>query len=125
MVFDYILNDKDGTEFQVKCSFLEIYKEIVHDLLDTANVNLKVRETPQRGVWVDGLSERYVSSIAEVMELLALGEKNRARASTNMNAQSSRSHSLFIITLSRKKKKHTTFFTKNSNLFNFFPSTKI
>jgi hypothetical protein len=100
-VFKFIHADRDETEFQVKCSFLEIYKEIIRDLLNPEGMNLKVRETPQRGVWVDGLSERFVGSVQEVMELLELGEKARARASTQMNAVSSRSHSLFTLTLSK------------------------
>ena len=41
----------------MKCSFLEIYKEVVRDLLNPKNDNLKVRETPAKGVWVDDLSE--------------------------------------------------------------------
>lgn len=60
---------------------------------------LRVRETPQKGVWVDGLSERFVSSMDEVMDLLEMGEKFRACSFTQMNAVSSRSHSLFTISL--------------------------
>lgn len=60
-IFKYIANDQTGCEFTIKCSFLEIYKEIVRDLLDPERVNLKVRETPTRGVWVDSLSEQVHS----------------------------------------------------------------
>jgi centromeric protein E len=48
----------EGTEFTIKCSFLEIYKEVVRDLLNPKGSNLKVRETPQRGVWVDDLTDQ-------------------------------------------------------------------
>ena len=60
-----------------------------------------------QGVWVDGLSEHYVTCEQDVYDLLALGEKYRQTSSTNMNAVSSRSHSLFILTLvsSEKTKK--------------------
>lgn len=65
-IFKYIESDSSGTEFTIKCSFLEIYKEVVRDLLDPDRVNLKVRETPSRGVWVDQLSEQ-----ARLVRLLA------------------------------------------------------
>jgi len=56
-IFRHISNDKEATEYTIKCSFLEIYKEIVNDLLVPNNKNLKIRETPSRGVWVEGLTE--------------------------------------------------------------------
>src|SRR5690242_7693605 len=56
-IFDHIHKDNDGIEFSIKCSFLEIYKEIIRDLLNPKGVNLRVRETPSRGVWVEDLSE--------------------------------------------------------------------
>jgi kinesin family protein 5 len=107
-IFDYINNDETGTEFTIKCSFLEIYKEVIHDLLNPKNTNLRVRETPSRGVWVENLSEVFVTCEQEVMDLIKLGEKFRATAATNMNAVSSRSHSLFILTLSQKARDGST-----------------
>lgn len=101
-IFDCIESDETETEYTLKCSFLEIYKEIIRDLLDPAGVNLKVRETPSRGVWVQGLSEHFVACIEDIMDLLELGEKSRATSSTKMNSVSSRSHSLFILTLTQK-----------------------
>jgi hypothetical protein len=102
-IFNYIEEDQSGIEFTIKCSFLEIYLETVRDLLDPRQHDaLKVRETPQKGVWVEGLSEHYVSAVQDVYDLLMLGEKSRATSSTNMNAVSSRSHSLFILTLTQK-----------------------
>jgi kinesin family protein 5 len=99
-IFQHIASDVVGTEYTLKCSFLEIYKEIVHDLLDPESPgNLKVRETPSRGVWVQGLSEHFVTSVEDIIDLLQTGEKSRAVSATNMNAVSSRSHSLFILTL--------------------------
>lgn len=59
-IFEFIRNDKAETEYVVKCSFLEIYKEVVRDLLNPKNDNLKVRETPAKGVWVDDLSEEVI-----------------------------------------------------------------
>jgi len=108
-IFNYIEEDQNGTEFTIKCSFLEIYLERARDLLNPrSEASLKVRETPERGVWVDGLSEHYVTCANDVYELLALGEKARATSSTSMNAVSSRSHSLFILTLIQKEQDGST-----------------
>lgn len=57
-IFNHINEDATGTEFIIKCSFLEIYKEVIRDLINPKNVNLKIRESPQKGVWVDGLTEQ-------------------------------------------------------------------
>lgn len=99
-IFQHIAADVAGTEYTLKCSFLEIYKENIHDLLDPeTGGNLRVRETPSRGVWVQGLSEHFVTSVEDIIDLLQTGEKFRAVSATRMNAVSSRSHSLFILTL--------------------------
>ena len=100
-IFQHIGADVAGTEYTLKCSFLEIYKENIHDLLDpdSGGGNLKVRETPSRGVWVQGLSEHFVTSVEDIIDLIQTGDKCRAVSATRMNAVSSRSHSLFILTL--------------------------
>ena len=51
-IFDHITKESEGTEFTIKCSFLEIYKEVVRDLFNPKNNNLRIRDTPERGVWV-------------------------------------------------------------------------
>ena len=107
-IFEHVARNPDHCEFKVTCSFLEIYKEVIKDLLNPKGVNLKVRETPTRGVWVEGLSESEVSSHMEVLRLLHQGEEHRAVASTNMNSVSSRSHSLFILTVSQKTRDGAT-----------------
>ena len=53
-IFDHIRSTQ-GIEFRVSCSFLEIYKEIVRDLLNPSKINLKVRDAPGKGVWVLGI----------------------------------------------------------------------
>jgi kinesin family protein 5 len=107
-IFEHITNDTSGAEYTIKCSFLEIYKEVIRDLLNPKGNNLKVRETPSRGVWVDELSEVFVTCEQEVLDLIKLGEKFRAVSSTQMNAVSSRSHSLFILSLTQKSRDGTT-----------------
>jgi kinesin family protein 5 len=101
-IFDHIAQDAAGTEYTIKCSFLEIYREVVRDLLSPASPALRVREAPERGVWVDGLSQVFCTSPTDIFELLRLGETARATSSTNMNAVSSRSHSLFVLELTQK-----------------------
>jgi len=79
------------------------------DLLNPASHGkLKVREHPTRGVWVDGLSEVYTTGVNEVMDLLKTGEQHRHVAATAMNSASSRSHSVFMITVHQKFKEGTT-----------------
>eukprot|EP01118_Nematostelium_gracile_P003663 TRINITY_DN14236_c0_g1_i1.p1 TRINITY_DN14236_c0_g1~~TRINITY_DN14236_c0_g1_i1.p1 ORF type:complete len:269 (-),score=69.42 TRINITY_DN14236_c0_g1_i1:265-1071(-) len=104
-MFQHIDNDDTNTEYAIKCSFLEIYKERIRDLLNPASqdaAGLKIRESPQKGVWIEGLTEEFISSEEEIEELIALGEKCRSVAYTDMNATSSRSHSVFMITIEQK-----------------------
>ena len=90
--------------FHVKVSFMEIYQEQIRDLLDPTKDNLQLHEdlTGGKGVYVQNATETSVSSQDEVLKLMALGNNNRMVASTGMNERSSRSHSIFLITLSRK-----------------------
>lgn len=101
-------NDPNFDVTEVKCSFLEIYKEKLKDLLNPNGPVLKVRESPHKGVWVDGLVAEYVTCEAEVMEIIGLGEKNRHTAATAMNEASSRSHSVFILETIQKFKDGST-----------------
>ncbi|MCO5593929.1 hypothetical protein L7F22_047948 [Adiantum nelumboides] len=78
-----------------KCSFLEIYNEQILDLLEPSTANLQLREDARRGVYVENLAEIEVKSVQDVITLLLQGAANRKVASTNMNRESSRSHSVF------------------------------
>ncbi|CAI5509982.1 unnamed protein product [Closterium sp. Naga37s-1] len=80
--------------FICTCSFLEIYNEHFYDLLDPKRCNLHIREGPN-GVYVENLTKQPVTCFAQVMELIQQGAKNRRVAGTNMNRESSRSHSVF------------------------------
>jgi hypothetical protein len=83
----------------------EIYKENIRDLLAPKSTGLKVREMPSGEVYVQNLSEEYVSSEGDILALLRAGEKNRSTASTEMNEVSSRSHSVLIVVVTQKTKK--------------------
>ncbi|CAG9330523.1 unnamed protein product [Blepharisma stoltei] len=101
LIFDYLSNAKDEAEYTLKCSMLEIYKETLKDLLGN-NTNLKIKEDPRRGIYVQGLTEMYVVCEEEMVEVLSLGESNRTVASTKMNQVSSRSHQLFMLEVNQK-----------------------
>jgi len=103
-IFKEVNNSEDTLEFILKCSYIEIYMEKVRDLLDPdhSQANLQIREDPQRGVYVSGATEKCVTSPEELLQVLAEGKCNRAIAATGMNSGSSRSHSVFIITISQR-----------------------
>ena len=88
-------------EFTLKCSMLEIYKEKLRDLLGISP-QLKIKECPRRGVYVEGITEIFVASEAELTDVIESGEKSRTVASTRMNSASSRSHQLFTIEIRQK-----------------------
>src|SRR5436305_1348511 len=101
-IFASILASPGTIEYTVRVSYMEIYMERIRDLLAPHNDNLPVHEEKNRGVYVKGLLEIYVSSIQEVYEVMRRGGASRAVASTNMNQESSRSHSIFVITITQK-----------------------
>ncbi|XP_021290851.1 kinesin-like protein KIN-12C, partial [Herrania umbratica] len=81
--------------FSCKCSFLEIYNEQITDLLEPSSTNLQLREDLKKGVYVENLMEYNVRTVDDVLKLLLQGAANRRMAATNMNSESSRSHSVF------------------------------
>ena len=101
-IFDSIERTPPSTEFVVKTSYMEIYMEKIKDLLLPHNDNLPIHEDKARGVYVKGLVEPYVGSVGEVYQILERGGASRAVAATNMNQESSRSHSIFVIEVSQK-----------------------
>lgn len=96
-IFDSIKPDPGS--FSIKISYLEVYNEQINDLLDASKTNLEIREHPEKGIFVDKLSEFIADSEARALELLALGESHRKTAETQMNLLSSRSHSVFKIVI--------------------------
>ncbi|KAH6652903.1 kinesin heavy chain [Truncatella angustata] len=88
----------------VEVSYLEIYNERVKDLLNPATKgNLKVREHPSTGPYVEDLAKLVVTSFQEIEHLMDEGNKARTVAATNMNATSSRSHAVFTLMVTQKK----------------------
>lgn len=88
----------------VEVSYLEIYNERVRDLLNPATKgNLKVREHPSTGPYVEDLAKLVVGSFQEIEHLMDEGNKARTVAATNMNETSSRSHAVFTLMLTQKR----------------------
>jgi len=80
----------------IRASYLEIYNEEIRDLLSKNPKNrLELHEKTDTGVYVRDLSYFAVKGVAEINDILKIGMKNRSIGATNMNAHSSRSHSLF------------------------------
>ncbi|XP_029376921.1 kinesin-like protein KIF11 isoform X2 [Echeneis naucrates] len=99
---------ENGTEFSVKVSLLEIYNEELFDLLspsEDVSERLQLFDDPRnkRGVVVKGLEEVTVHNKDEVYQILERGAAKRRTASTLMNAYSSRSHSVFSVTIHMKE----------------------
>uniref|UniRef100_A0AAQ5YK93 plus-end-directed kinesin ATPase n=1 Tax=Amphiprion ocellaris TaxID=80972 RepID=A0AAQ5YK93_AMPOC len=91
-------------ETQVLVSYMEIYCERVRDLLNPKNKgNLRVREHPLMGPYVEDLSKLAVTSYNDIQDLMDSGNKARTVAATNMNETSSRSHAVFNIIFTQKK----------------------
>ncbi|KAI8071186.1 kinesin heavy chain [Gilbertella persicaria] len=101
-IFDSIMAAPSNLEFTVKVSYMEIYMEKVRDLLNPTQDNLPIHEDKTHGVYVKGLLEVYVGSTEDVYEVMRNGSGNRVVSATNMNAESSRSHSIVVITITQK-----------------------
>ncbi|KAI9065179.1 kinesin heavy chain [Trametes sanguinea] len=114
-IFQSIVESDAHLEYLVKVSYMEIYLERIRDLLAPQNDNLQVHEEKSKGVYVKGLSDFYVSSAQEVYEIMRQGGAARVVSSTNMNAESSRSHSIFLITIQQRNTE--TGAQKNGNLY--------
>ncbi|XP_043713863.1 kinesin-like protein KIN-4C isoform X2 [Telopea speciosissima] len=117
---------KEPTEFLIRVSFIEIFKEEVFDLLDPSSVSyskgegaslvkpaaarlpIQIRETANGGITLSGVIEAEVRTKEEMASYLSRGSLSRATGSTNMNSQSSRSHAIFIICMEQKKNTRCT-----------------
>ena len=124
-IFDYIANAPQEVTFSLAVSYLEVYREVIRDLLDPSKVNLAVRESPTKGIYVDGATTGFVTCAEDVFQAIAVGDASRAVASTNMNAHSSRSHSLFIMKVTQKNELDGSVKSSQLNLVDLAGSEKI
>jgi len=87
-------------EFQVNAQFLELYNEDIIDLFAderTKHAQIKIREDAEKGTYMMGGTTKAVTSVEEALNCLRTGALSRTTGSTNMNAQSSRSHAIFTL----------------------------
>ncbi|XP_074916430.1 kinesin-like protein KIF1B isoform X4 [Chelonoidis abingdonii] len=97
-------NSNEEMSCSVEVSYMEIYCERVRDLLNPKNKgNLRVREHPLLGPYVEDLSKLAVTSYTDIADLMDAGNKARTVAATNMNETSSRSHAVFTIVFTQKR----------------------
>ncbi|CAN6847004.1 unnamed protein product, partial [Brassica oleracea] len=93
-----IIQETPRREFLLRVSYLEIYNEVVNDLLNPVGQNLRIREDEQ-GAFIEGIKEEVVLSPAHALSLIAAGEEHRHIGSTSFNLLSSRSHTMFTLTI--------------------------
>jgi kinesin family protein 18/19 len=103
-LFVKIKGQKNNFNYDIRVSFLEIYNEMIRDLIVVSEDVLDLREDKDKGITVAGLSEVEVESPEDVMELLFFGNQNRTQEATGANETSSRSHAILQIVVEAKDK---------------------
>jgi len=114
-IFHEIDEASEDIEFTVKVSMIEIYMERIRDLLDPKKINLQVHEDKEKGVFIGDVTETYVTEDYEVNQIMQIGNENRSIGVTDMNKQSSRSHSCFIMNVTQNNT--STFQCKTGKLY--------
>jgi chromosome segregation ATPase len=103
-IFEHIASDPKNS-YLVQVGFLQIYMEMFQDLLNPDNPNpIRMREDPEEGLYLAGLTWVPANNEAECMELLYHGDGNRNTAFTSMNSHSSRSHAVYMLKLEKRAK---------------------
>ncbi|XP_018429368.1 PREDICTED: kinesin-like protein KIF3C [Nanorana parkeri] len=101
--FDHIfthISRSQNQQYLVRASYLEIYQEEIRDLLcKDQNKKLELKENPESGVYIKDLSSFVTKNVKEIEHVMNLGNQARSVACTNMNEHSSRSHTIFVITI--------------------------
>lgn len=99
--FSHIINiveSANDKKFLVRCSYIEIYNEEIHDLLGRdVKARMDLKEYPDKGVFVKDLTMNVVKSVTEMDKWMNIGTENRSVGATVMNKDSSRSHSIFTL----------------------------
>ena len=124
-IFNYVEKADDNIDFQFKLSVLEIYKEVMYDLLTQQIGDIKIQENPETGIVIEGLSEVYLSSIDEFFEYVDLSQSNRKVAETKLNHNSSRSHCILILEVTQSFKKEKLIKKGTLNLVDLAGSEKV
>ena len=92
------INEFHDRKFFIRCSYIEIYTDLVYDLLQDQEImgqTLSINEDKKKEFFIKGATEEIITSEKDILEILNKGEENRHYASTIMNHASSRSHTIF------------------------------
>ena len=123
-IFKKIEKSDSNIDFTFKLSVIEIYKEVIYDLFTNQN-NLKIIENKEKGVYIENLSEVYLSSVEEFFNYVELSQKNRKVAETKLNHNSSRSHCIMILEVIQNYKKEKIIKKGTLNLVDLAGSEKV
>lgn len=114
LLFENINNNPQTEDANLRVSFLEIYRETIRDLIKNSSLaitgalatpgDLKLRQNPTKGVYVEGLREKFVESADEIIETIREGMNQRTVAQTSLNSVSSRSHAVLTLHITQKMK---------------------
>lgn len=124
-VFNRIETSSENIEFSVKASMCEIYNEKIKDLIDPKKNDLKIHEEKNKGIYIQHITENWCIDETEVYNLINVGNKNRSVASTLMNSESSRSHSMVTLTIIMNNTEDGSCKTGKLNLVDLAGSEKI
>ncbi|PSC70283.1 Kinesin-related 11 [Micractinium conductrix] len=96
-----LIQRTSGKEFLLRMSMMEIYNEVLNDLLDASRTNLKLREDTRKGggITIDGIREETLVSAEHALQVIAMGNEQRKTSATAFNEGSSRSHTIIRITI--------------------------
>lgn len=93
------INELSHRKYSIKISYLEIYNEVLKDLLNPSDLFLDIREDPVRGIIISELSENVIDDVEQIVELLKKGNRRRTCEPTEANLVSSRSHAILIVNI--------------------------
>ncbi|XP_039237646.1 kinesin-like protein KIF7 isoform X2 [Pipra filicauda] len=100
-----LIDENDLIDYTVRVSYLEVYKEEFRDLLqvDTASKDIQIREDDKGNIVLCGVKESEVEGLDEVLSLLEMGNTAKHTGATHINRQSSRSHTIFTVTMEQRR----------------------
>uniref|UniRef100_A0A670K2U5 Kinesin family member 7 n=1 Tax=Podarcis muralis TaxID=64176 RepID=A0A670K2U5_PODMU len=100
-----IMDENDLLDYTVRISYLEVYKEEFRDLLqvETASKDIQIREDDKGNIVLHGVKETEVEGLDEVLSLLEMGNMAKHTGATHINRKSSRSHSIFTVTMEQRR----------------------
>ncbi|KAM7102756.1 kinesin-like protein KIF7 isoform 3-T3 [Ciconia maguari] len=101
-----LIDENDLIDYMVRVSYLEVYKEEFRDLLqvDTASKDIQIREDDKGNIVLCGVKESEVEGLDEVLSLLEMGNTAKHTGATHVNRQSSRSHTIFTVTMEQRRR---------------------